>query len=285
MKPDRTAEGGGASPGGNTPRVSPLLLSLFSRYAQGYLARHFHTVRLSRAGFPDRTLVRGRPVVVYLNHPSWWDPLIGMLLALSLFPDRRHFSPIDAAALGKYKFFERLGFFGIEPGTARGARRFLTVAQEILGGPQSGDACLWITAGGRFADPRERPVRLQAGLGHLASRLRDVVLLPLALEYPFWEERFPEALARFGEPVSIGDADLSPEEWTALLEEKLAAAQDTLAAEALTRDPVAFEILLGGSAGVGGVYDTWRRLRSYLRGERFRPEHGARGTEHNRSPS
>lgn len=276
MKPDRTAEGGGASPGRNTPRVSPLLLSLFSRYAKGYLARHFHTVRLSRAGFPDRTRLRGRPVVVYLNHPSWWDPLVGMLLALSLFPGRRHFSPIDAAALGKYRFFERLGFFGIEPGTARGARRFLTVAQEIL---QSGDACLWITAGGRFADPRARPVRLEAGLGHLASRLRDAVLLPLALEYPFWEERFPEALARFGEPVSVGDSSLSPEDWTAVLEEKLAATQDALAAEALVRDPAAFEVLLGGNAGVGGAYDAWRRLRSCVRGERFRPEH------EDRSPS
>lgn len=275
LKPERPTEGG-ASPGENTPRVSPLLLSLFSRYAQSYLARHFHTVRLSRAGFPDRTLARGRPVIVYLNHPSWWDPLVGMLLALKLFPDRRHFSPIDAAALVRYKFFERLGFFGIEPGSARGARRFLAVAQETLSGPQAGDASLWITAGGRFADPRERPVRLQAGLGHLASRLRDGIVFPLALEYPFWEERFPEALARFGEPVSLGDTGLTREDWTAVLEENLAAAQDALAAEALTRDPARFEILLGGNAGVGGVYDAWRRLRSVVRGERFQPEHGDR---------
>lgn len=274
MKPNPPAESG-ASPGGSTPRVSPLLLSLFSRYAEGYLARHFHTVRLSRAGLPDRTLAHGRPVIVYLNHPSWWDPLVGMLLALRLFPDRRHYSPIDAAALGKYKFFERLGFFGIEPGTARGARRFLAQSKEILSQP---DAALWITAGGRFRDPRERPVRLQPGLGHLASHLRDGVLFPLALEYPFWEERFPEALARFGEPVSLGYDGLLPGAWTATLEKRLAAAQDALAAEALARDPASFEVLLGGSAGVGGVYDAWRRLRSAVRGERFRPEHGDRST-------
>lgn len=272
MKPDRPAEGG-ASPGGNTPRVSPLLLSLFSRYAQGYLARHFHAVRLSRASLPAPALTHGRPLIVYLNHPAWWDPLVGMLLALRLFPGRRHYSPIDAAALLRYKFFERLGFFGIEPGTARGARRFLAVAQEILSQP---DAVLWITAGGRFCDPRERPVRLQAGLGHLASRLRNGVVLPLALEYPFWEERFPEALARFGEPVALGYDGLLPDAWTAVLEKRLAAAQDALAAEALARDPASFEVLLGGSAGVGGIYDAWRRVRSAVRGERFRPEHGER---------
>ena len=34
-----------------------------------------------------------------------------------------------------------------------------------------------------------------------------------------------------------------------------------LAAESMTRDPAAFEVLLGGGAGVGGVYDLWRRAQ------------------------
>jgi 1-acyl-sn-glycerol-3-phosphate acyltransferase len=249
---------------------SPRMLGLFRTYAERYLARHFHAVRLSRAGRPDLEAARGRPVIVCLNHPSWWDPLVGLVLAVRLFPDRRQFSPIESAALARYRFFERLGFFGIEPGTARGARRFLSVAEGVLAAP---DAALWITAGGRFADPRERPVRLQSGLGHLASRLDDGVVFPLALEYPFWNERFPEALARFGEPVFL-DGKRQPAEWTALLEERLGATQEALAAEALSRDPDRFEALIGGTAGVGGVYDAWRRLRAGLRGERFRPEHG-----------
>lgn len=256
---------------------SPRMLGWFRFYAERYLARHFHAVRLSRTGRPDLEAARGRPVIVYLNHPSWWDPLVGLVLAVRLFPGRRQLAPIESAALEKYKFFERLGFFGIEPGTARGARRFLAVAEKLLAAP---DTALWVTAGGRFADPRERPVRLQAGLGHLASRLENAAVFPLALEYPFWNERFPEALARFGEPVFLSEKR-APAEWTALLEERLAATQDALAAEALSRDPDRFEALIGGHAGVGGIYDVWRRLRAGLRGERFRPEHGlgqGRGT-------
>jgi hypothetical protein len=101
------------------------------------------------------------------------------------------------------------------------------------------------------------------------------VLLPLALEYPFWEERFPEALARFGEEVASGDADLKATDWTPILEQSLEKALEDLAIESLARDASRFDLLVGGSAGVGGVYDVWRRFKSKIRGERFRPEHGS----------
>lgn len=256
---------------GKPPEISPLLVSMFGRYTERYLSRHFHAVRLSKSQRPDPVAVRGKPLIVYFNHPSWWDPLICLQLAGQFFPERKHYGPIDAAALGKYQFFERLGFFGIEPGTARGARRFLAVSQEILSRP---DTALWIAAEGRFSDPRERPVQLRSGIGHLANRVRQAVLLPLALEYPFWEERSPEALARFGEEIPTGDADLKASDWTPILEESLETALEALAGESLARDRSRFDVLLGGNAGVGGVYDAWRRLKVRFKGERFRPEHG-----------
>lgn len=212
-----------------------------------------------------------RPLIVYLNHPSWWDPLVCLEIALRLYPDRRHYGPIEAVALARYGFFGRLGFFGVEPGTARGARRFLDVSLDVLRRPA---AALWVTPGGRSCDPRERPVVLQPGLGHLARRLKCGVVAPLALEYPFWDERFPEALARFGEPVDVEDVGMRAADWNTLLTERLAEAQDLLAEDAKSRDLARFDTLLSGDAGVGGVYDLWRRVRARFRGERFRREHG-----------
>lgn len=250
---------------GRSPEISPLLLSLFGRYVEGYLSRHFHAVRLAKDQRPDPVAIRDKPLILYFNHPSWWDPLICLRLAQQLWPERRHFGPMDAAALRKYRFFEKLGFFGVEPGSPRGARRFLEVTQQILSRP---DAALWIAAEGRFTDCRERPVKLRSGIGHLATRVRQAVLIPLALEYPFWEERDPEALARFGEELPALDADLKAVDWTVVLEAQLQDAQDALMAESLSRDPARFEVLLGGSAGVGGVYGVWRRLKARLQGER-----------------
>jgi hypothetical protein len=210
-------------------------------------------------------------VVITLNHPSWWDPLVCAVLA-GLFPGRCHYAPIEAAALRRYRFFERLGFFGVEPGTVRGARSFLRTGQAILGRPES---VLWITAQGRFADPRERPLCLRPGIGHLLACAGQGMILPLALEYPFWEESAPEALARFGAPLPVSPALARPPgEWAALVEQELAATQDVLAREACRRDPAAFTTVLGGRAGVGGLYDLWRRLLAQLRGEEFSPEHG-----------
>jgi 1-acyl-sn-glycerol-3-phosphate acyltransferase len=244
------------------PEASPLILSMFGRSYEGYLARQFHAVRLSKSQRPDPVASRDKPLIVYFNHPSWWDPLVCMQLATRLFPERRHFGPIDAVSLQTYRFFGKLGFFSIEPGTARGARRFLEVSQEILSRP---DAALWIAAEGRFTDPRDRPVKLRSGIGHLASRVRNAVLLPLALEYPFWEERSPEALARFGEEITSGDADLAAADWTPILEDCLESVLDALATEARCRDLARFEVLLEG-AGAGGVSSAWKKLRARFRG-------------------
>ena len=264
-------QGGSCDSGGSlVPRISPGLLRWFRWYGRRYVRRHFHALRLSRDGRPQ--IDAGVPLVVFLNHAAWWDPLVGLCLAERLFADRVAYAPIEAAALGRYRFMERLGLFGIEPGTRRGSIRFLRVARAVLAQPNT---ALWLTPEGRFADPRERPLRFRPGLAHLARGMHSGVLLPLALEYPFWEERSAEALARFGEPLPIeGKSQLTVEQWNSLLEDRLRATQDALAEQAIRRRPDEFETILSGSAGVGGVYDLWRRFRAWLRGKKFRPEHG-----------
>jgi 1-acyl-sn-glycerol-3-phosphate acyltransferase len=249
------------------PRRSGLMLALFRAYTRRYLARHFHAVRLSRRG--PVPVAAGGPLVVVLNHPSWWDPLVCLWLS-GLLPGREHYAPMDAAALGRYRFFGRLGFFAVERGTLRGAAAFLRTGLAVGGRPQ---AVLWVTAQGRFADPRT-PAALEPGIGHLARRLEGGHLVPLALEYPFWHERLPEALIRFGTPIPLGTGGhLSAAEWTAYLGQQLTVTQEHLAAEACGQDGRDFETLIQGRVGVGGVYDLWRRVRARLRGERFRPEH------------
>ncbi len=198
-------------------RRSPWLIRLFTRHVKRfYLARNFHAVRLSTSGKPGP--VPDGPLIVVLNHPSWWDPLVALVLA-ELFPDRAHYAPMDADALRRYRIFQRLGMFGIEPATMRGAREFLRTSRSILAQPRT---ALWITAQGRFADARERPPRIQPGVAHLASRLDQAVILPLALEYPFWDERRPEALARFGQAIVVErGGDRTVEEWRTCIEAAL----------------------------------------------------------------
>jgi 1-acyl-sn-glycerol-3-phosphate acyltransferase len=247
-------------------RRSRFLLGAFRLYLHWYFWRSFHGVRLSRTGIPATHA--GRPLVVYTNHPSWWDPALLVLTLPKIFPGRLAFGPMDRQALGRYRLFERMGVFGIDPGTTQGARAFLHVAEAGLANP-SGLLCL--TAEGEFTDPRVRPVRLRPGLAHLARRLPHAVFLPLAMEYCFWNESRAEALLRFGAPVEMGDTGV--QDRLAVLERALAHSMDALAEEAKTRNPAFFQPLLRGTAGVGGIYDVYRRSRAWAVGRRFDARH------------
>ena len=252
--------------------ISPLLLGWFTWYSRRYLRRHFHSLRISRSGMVPKA--DGLPLVIYSNHASWWDPLVCLVLKAHLFPERQAFTPIDAVALERYGLLRRVGFFPVEQRSARGAVQFLRTATAILKSPRN---LLAITPQSRFADVRERPVHFEGGLGLLATRVDDVVFVPFAAEYVFWEERLPEILVRFGDAVVVkhkAAADKSPAEWTKLFETKMQENQNALAAEVQRRDPEDFQIVLRGGAGQGGVYDWWRSVVARWRGKSFQREHG-----------
>jgi 1-acyl-sn-glycerol-3-phosphate acyltransferase len=255
------------------PTTWPWLVRGFRKYVRRYFAKHFHAVRIAKTGRPPRVL--DRPTIMVMNHPSWWDALIGFLIC-PLWPDRLDFGPMDAHQLNRYRIFAKIGMFGIEQDSIAGARTFLKVSRAIL---THENATLWITAQGSFADVRTRPVRLRPGVGHLAAGLDCGAVIPIALEYPFWDESKPEALVLFGESLMIDDHKLDAESWTQLIAEALEQAQDRLAVEAQSRDPQRFDTLVAGRVGVGGIYDFGRRMKAMLTGRRFDPAHKFRSDD------
>lgn len=248
------------------PPRSDRLFRWFQWYARRYCAKHLHGVRLARWGSPP--LIEG-PAIVVMNHPSWWDPLIAFVLS-GLFEDHTHWGVIEAKALMQYRFLSRAGMIGVQTGSPRAAARFLATAEAILENPLS---MLWITGQGHFADVRQRPLILQSGVGELARRF-DGVIVPLALELAFWDQRTPEALAAFGEPLMCRAAShRSRDEWSAEIGQALEQTQERLAIEVMSREPRRFETIVSGRTGVGGVYDVWRRMTAWVRGQRFDPDH------------
>ena len=251
-------------------RRSALWFAGFAGIFTRALKRDFHAVRLSNDGPPPAPDTPA--LLVYSNHPSWWDAAIYAVLMARLFPGRAGHAPIDDVMMSRYGFMGRIGAFGVAQNSMAGAAAFLATSAHILSEPRG---MLFVTAQGRFADPRERPVRLAPGLVHLVDRVPGATLVPLALDYPFWDERKPELLLRFGEPMPARAlADLSRTARHDLLARHLEATQDELAAEAIARDAAAFQVLVGGSAGVGGVYDLWRRARAAAGGKQFVAAHG-----------
>ena len=77
------------------------------------------------------------PLIVYANHASWWDPLAFIVISRYFLPTACHYAPMDAVALKHYGFLRKLGLFGIEASTPRGAAQFLRTAREVLSTPNA----------------------------------------------------------------------------------------------------------------------------------------------------
>lgn len=250
------------------PPISLLTLRFFRHIVRAYFRRHFRAVMVQH---PDRLAAIEGPLIVYANHSSWWDPMVSILLAQMLLPERKHYAPMDASALKRYPILRKIGIFPVEMASPRGAAQFLRVSKAIL----ASGGVVWITPQGRFADPRETPLAFKPGLGALAARMPDVTLLPLAIEYSFWDERLPEALLRFGAPIRIEpgvDTDIA----TKQLEDALASAMEELKVASMLRDANAFCVLLSGGRGTGGFYGLGRRVRALITRTPLPPDHTQR---------
>ena len=248
-------------------RHSPRVTRFFNIYVRRMLAKKFNGVRILNG--PPPSAPAERSVIYYSNHPGWYDPLVLILMAESYQPEHMAFGPMDADALKKYNFMRKIGIFGVEKDSARGAARFLQISRGMLAMP--GKALL-ITPQGEFADPRLRPVEFKPGLARLAADC-GAILQPLAMEFVFWDEPRPEILVNFGNQIDTRAEKLEPDAWKTRLERDLGDTQDELARAVMARDPEPFVTFIDGKRGVNPVYDRWRYLKALLRGEKFSAGH------------
>ena len=248
-------------------RHSPRVTRVFNIYVRRMLVKKFDGVRiLNKTPLP---VPAGRSVIFYSNHPGWYDPLIMTLVAESYLPQHMAFGPMDADALKKYSFMKKIGTFGVERDSARGAARFLQVSRGILAMP---GMAMMITPQGEFTDVRSRPVEFKPGLARLAADC-GAIIQPFASEFIYWDEPRPEILLNFGSQIDTRDEVLETDAWKTRLERELGKVQDELALAAMARDRGLFVTFIEGKRGVNPIYDHWRYLKALIQGEKFSAGH------------
>ena len=251
------------------PHSKKWLVDGFCWYTKRMIANQFMSVGMQTELLDAEPIDDNSPIIAYANHASWWDPIMAMLLQQAFFDKRTFYAPIDADALEKYRIMAKLGFYGVRLESLSGAMEFLDRTKSIL---ESKKVTIWITPEGRFSDVRDHTLPLMPGLSHLASRVRGVKFLPLALEYVFWDESRPQIFGRFGSPID-SDMSLSKTEWNALLTERLRKTQNELARSVQARDPKAFKYVIASRPVRLSWYDYFRSWSAWFRGKPFDPRH------------
>jgi 1-acyl-sn-glycerol-3-phosphate acyltransferase len=250
------------------PRISLPVLRFFRAFTRRLVASNFHAVRLSRDGFPPTQ--SAQPTIVFLNHAAWWDPLACFFLAEQFFARCDSYAPMDQAQLRRYGILRKIGLFPSQNGSFIGGRALLEIGERVLSRPH---AVLWITPESRFVDVRVRPLHFAAGLAHLIRRVRNVRVIPLALEYAYWRERRPELLVRFGDvrhQDELCAASSTHQQLTEVLEQQLAATMDALAHDSVVRDPTRFVSLFSRRNSLIPVYDFGRQIRALWKSNAIR---------------
>lgn len=241
------------------PKVQSFRLGLFKAFTDWFVRRSFHSVRIVTTPPVPQEFSQGGGVVLYSNHPSWWDPLIGIFLINRYFHRTRAYAPIDAAMLDQYKFFRHLGFYGVDRKSPSSIRKFIRVSRAILNQP---DSIIWVTPQGKFADVRDRSAALEMGLTRLRKDDGPTHFVPVAIEYVFWSERLPEVLVHFGKPVEAAAHSNDHSCLHSRLSWALESTQNELAERTISRDPSAFSQSFSSEPGFFFLYDLWRRIKS-----------------------
>jgi 1-acyl-sn-glycerol-3-phosphate acyltransferase len=238
---------------------TPRFVRFFAWYVRRMIRSKFHAVRIAAGTREVLTSLEASPtpVLVVLNHSSWWDPLVSLLVAQALCPSRFGCAPMDANELAKFGMLRKLGIFGIDPSDPASLPALVNYALERFA--HDVKPTIWITPQGRFMDVREKIV-LRPGAAAIAARTQTIACVSVAIEYGFWIDQKPEIfirLERIAKPQQPTTAH-----WHAAMTTAMQTNADALARSVQARDSAAFEPLMGGEAqsSVQPVMDLWLRL-------------------------
>lgn len=237
-----------------TPQKSAFMTRLIGVYFRKKIRRTFAAVHLKGAeyGMPERDNV---PLVLYANHPSWWDAVLPVILSNQVF---RHdaYAMMEEKQMRQYGFFRRIGCFSVVREHPREAVKSLRFATDLL---RNRSRVLWIFPQGTLISAEKRPLHFYNGTAHLLRALGDVTSVPVAFRYEFVEKERPEVFIAFGKPWHIrSDERVEIEMTTSILQQLLEYEMDVQREDVMEREFGTYETILTGARSVNERWDALR---------------------------
>jgi len=220
---------------------------LFRAYVLRLLRRHFRRVRLL-GELPD--LPPDLPLLITPNHSTWWDGFFVYFLNRTVLRRRLHLMMLEEQ-LTRYRFFSRVGAFGIRPGLPRSAMQSLAYSARVLADPAH---ALCVFPQGVLRPWGVRPLALQRGLERILRLYGGrAALLPLGIRCELLADQRPEVFFLMDRCHGVSVEDFPGVSW---LEQEMEAQLERLQ-EAIVRGEQG-RVLLEGRLPVS---ERWDRLR------------------------
>lgn len=231
--------------------------ALYWLFARWSLWQAFHRVWLQSHG-PLPSPADG-PLILYLNHSSWWDGYLMYVIHRIVLRGRfDSYLLMEERQLRAYRFFTWSGAFSINRQDPEDTRRSQAYAVELLRGGRRPRA-LYIFPQGRIVHPDQRPIRTYPGIARIVAQAGPVTLCPVAMRCEFLSQQLPHAFIRIGpahRPACPTDETATLEEITARLTTACDALRDDVVGERRDR----YQPLLRGRRGIDQRFDAFLRL-------------------------
>ncbi|MCH8549926.1 MAG: lysophospholipid acyltransferase family protein [Balneolaceae bacterium] len=180
-------------------RESAWFIFIFDYYVRLLFRRRFKNILIDQQYQPGNE----SRTIYFLNHTSWWDGLIPLLLNQKLFRQNARAMMEDKQML-QHKFFSRIGAFSVNLEEPRSAVRSLRYAAESM---KRTNSSLFIFPEGRVLPFSTEKPDFKKGLGWIAGHSPGCDLVPVGICIHTARHDKPELFIRIGKPVDLDQAD------------------------------------------------------------------------------
>ncbi|MDZ7719088.1 MAG: lysophospholipid acyltransferase family protein [Balneolaceae bacterium] len=196
---------------------------IFDLYMRSLFWRRFKNVWVDQEYQPSKT----SKTIYYLNHTSWWDGLIPLLLNRKLFRQNAR-AMMEDKQMREHGLFKRIGAFSVNLENPRSAVRSLRYAAESM---KRENSSLFIYPEGKIYPFTTKNIQFRDGLAWIANRVQDADVVPIGIYFTTANYDKPELFLKIGKPVEFNSETDRPK-LKALFEDNLESLLEKLESQA-----------------------------------------------------
>jgi chlorobactene lauroyltransferase len=189
-----------------------LFIRIFRIYVKWLFRYRFKNVWLHQDYQPDIT----SQSVYFLNHTSWWDGLIPLMLNEYLFKQKAR-AMMEDTQMHKFPFFRYIGAFSVN---RNNSRKTISSLRYALQSVQRENSSLFIYPEGKIVPDYGQKLHFENGIGWIYKNCPECDFVPIAININVIKSSKPDLYIKIGQPAVFVNS-LPAEQQTKKLEESL----------------------------------------------------------------